>query len=1249
METNPSEHIGPAQLAKLLEESRRRAEPALDAADVHPHLAACPACREQFEDLALLDRQLDRQKGMRPAKSAPRQGDCPDPVVWREIAGGLTPPGETLIYLEHASRCDHCGPSLREAVAEVADLNGEITEADRALIAILDSARAEWQRKLAQQIAETQHTARDRESAPWWKRWLAVPRLAVPRLAVPRLAMAGASLLAIVAVGSWIVVHRINNYNAARNQPAAADQLLARAYTEKRTLELRIAGADYAPLRVSRGPAASFTSRPEPLLKAEALIASQLESHPSDPSWLQAKAQADVLEGKYDAAVEALRRALELEPHSPALLTDLATAYFQRAQQEDRKDDLGAAYEYLSQALRFHPDDPVALFNRAIVAEHQFLYHQALDDWDRYLQVDPRSDWTGEAREAADRLRTKLKDHDASQAAPLLTPALIATSIAASTDAASGNDPNLRSTVDARIEEYLSSAVRSWLPQAYAEKGAADPAAQQALFFLADLTSQQHNDRWLADLLRGSSARNFPQAAAALARAVNATDAGEYDVSRQQAKLAEKFFSSSGNTAGVLRAQFEQTYAAQMTRRSEACRRQATTVLRKSEKYSYFWLQIQLGLEESICSGLMDDLGTQEKMAQRAMDRAQKNGYGGLYLRSLYFAADEKIVVGDSSRTWRISLVGLQRYWSGQYPSMQGLNLYGGLAYDAESHGRFNLQVALWREAIAVLGSDRNLLWRATTHESLAQAAKAAHQPRLAEQQYAEAARLYALAPQTEASRSNAIENQIRSAQLESRQGQLDNALGRLISVQDQIRSLSNNYLVQMFYSVLGELQLHRHREAEAEQALQPALTIAEQSLASLRSEAERIAWKSEAAPVYRALTEARLLQGNPQESLDVYESYLGASQGASPARPSVPHPSRLALRLPLLSQETVLVYAALPDGVAIWVCGDRGVHAEWIAKPADELQELAARFYDLASDPKSDLNALRRDGRSLYTALILPIEQRLAPGRTLVIEADGWLARVPFEALVDAQNHYLIDRWPVVHSLGQDFEARLRNDNDNDNNGNGNNDAGPISARMPLLVVASAASSQQQGLPPLTGVAEEADAVASGFHSPRVLKGSEATLRAVKEDLPSAAVFHFAGHSLFTPDRSGLLLEDANSDAGRRTETPSLLDAAAVRKLNVGNMELAFLSACNTESGAGSSGGFNSITEALLRAGVPHVVASRWEVMETRAFIDAFYRSALSGQHVSEAIRGASRNMLADPRTAHPYYWSAFAAYGRP
>ncbi|MGD0414323.1 MAG: CHAT domain-containing protein [Terriglobales bacterium] len=1232
MEESPNGHIGNDELAKLLEESRCGEGSVLDAADLHPHFAVCSTCRERFEGLALLDRQL---KSMRPAESAPRQGDCPDREVWREIAGGLTPPGQTLAYIEHASRCDYCGPQLHGAVTELIDLNGEITEAERKQIATLRSANLEWQQELAQRITGAPHSEPDGESTPWWKRWLAVPRVA----------MAAASLLAVVGVGSWAIVQWVTVH---RNQPAAAERLLARAYTEKRTLELRIAGADYAPLRVSRGPAASFTSRPAALLKAEALIASQLESHPSDPSWLQAQAQADVLEGKYDAAVEALRRALELDPGSPALLTDLATAYFQRAQQEDRKDDFGAAYEYLSRALKVHPDDPVALFNRAIVAEQEFLYQQALDDWEHYLRVDAGSQWAEEAHNRANAVREKLKEHG-SKVTPLLSPTQMGAMASAS----------LSSEVDQRIEEYLHEAVRSWLPQAFpAARADADSSALQALFFLAELTRQQHGDRWLADLLRGSSAPHFPQAATALARAVQANDAAEYGVSREQAELAERLFRASGNKAGMLRAQFEQTFAAQMAKRSEACRQQATTALTESETYSYPWLQIQLGLEKGVCSFLMGDIGADEKATGGAMDLARTSGYEALYLRAVVFAAEDKVATGDQPSASAIANMGLERYWSGQFPGRRGHSLYTGLADAAEAAGRPNLQVAIWREAVALIDPDENLLLRAMAHNAMADAATAARLPQIAEQQYAEAGRLFAAAPRTEASRNDALENGIRSAQLEAHQGQFDDAIARLTGIQEQVRPLSNNYLVQMFYSTLGELQLGRHREAEAEQALRPALALAEQSLSTLRSEAERTRWSKDAAPAYLALIEAEMEQGRSQDALETYEWYLGAPQrvaGDSYAyrtsypterrtayrtayrtmpNPPMPDLSRLASRLPLMAKETVIAYAVLPDGLAIWVYDDRGTNARWIPKLTEDLQELAERFHDLSSDPKSELSALRRDARSLYGALIAPVEQQLVPGRTLVIEADGWLARVPFEALLDANDHYLVERASVVHSLGQDSQARLRSDTG-------------ISADLPALVVGSTASSAADGLIPLPDVAEEADAVASDFRSARVLKGGEATLSALRSELPGAAVFHFAGHALATPEGTGLVLEGRNGQAN----TLRLLDAAAVRQLRLQSLQLAVLSACSTASGSGGSGGFDSVTDALLRAGVPHVVASRWAVdsAETRGFVEDFYHNALAGQTVSDATRLTSRKMLANPRTSHPYYWSAFAAYGRP
>jgi CHAT domain-containing protein/cytochrome c-type biogenesis protein CcmH/NrfG len=1206
LDENLQGHLGTAELARLLEQSRFREDLATPTADLDPHLAVCMSCREQLQELVLFDRKL--KSANRPVAPAP-QPDCPVPATWREVAGGLTPPLQTLGYIEHASRCNSCGPLLRQAIVDLNGLSQGLSEAEKKYIATLESSNLEWRQRLACQITGTLPS--DRKSTMGW-RWLGAPRLAI----------AGVSLLGIIIAASWVLVRR--------NQPPNAERLLARAYTETRTLELRMAGANYAPLRISRGPQASFASRSPALLKAEALIATQLQSHPSDPAWLQAKAQADLLEGKYDAAVEALRRALELEPHSPSVLTDLATAYFQRAQQEDKKDDFGAAYELLSQALRLRPDDPVALFNRAIVAEHQFLYQQALDDWDHYLRVDPASRWEEEARNHANSVREIIKQHG-SKATPLLSPAAV---IVAS--AGTGGE------IDERVEEYLHEAVVSWLPQAFPEAHAmANSDAPKALFFLAELSQQGHGDRWLTDLLRESSAPHFPQAVTALARAVKANDAGEYDVSRQQSDLAEKLFRASGNTAGALRAQFEHTFADQIDRRSEECRRKATSALTEAENYSYPWLQIQLGLEKSVCSFLMGDIGAGEKANTRSELLTQQSGYGGLYLRAVLFAAEDRLATGDQAGGGTTISTGLERYWKGKFPDLRGYNLYTGLADIAEAAVRPNFELAIWREAVALIDPDEDLLLRAMAHNWMANAAMAAHLPEVAEQQYAQAARLFAAAPRTEANRNNGLQAEIRTAQLEAQQGRSDDAIARLTGIQDEVRPLSNNYLIQMFYSTLGELQLGRHREVEAEQALRPALALAEQNLQSLAS-TERTSWSKDASPAYLALVEAQLVQGRSQDALETYEWYLGAPQRVSGdarhhqvfTNPQMPIPSGLASRLPILTKETVLAYAILPDGLAVWAYDDRGINTRWIPKSTDGLHELAERFRDLSSDPSSELSALRRDARSLYGSLITPVEQHLAPERTLVIEADGWMARIPFEALLDSNGHYLIERASMVHSLGQDSEARLRSD------------AG-ISPDMPAFVLGSTASSAADGLIPLPDVAEEADTVARSFHSPRVFKGGEATLDAVRRELPEASVFHFAGHSLAAPQGTGLLLESGD----RKTNTRRLMDANVVRQLRLQNLQLAVLSACGTASGGTGSNGFDSVTDALLRAGAPHVVASRWAVdsAETRGFVEDFYRNALSGHTVSEAIRLTSRNMLANPRTSHPYYWSAFAAYGRP
>jgi CHAT domain-containing protein len=1230
---DPHRHLDASALSKLLDETRLRGNPSPDSSEAHAHFSTCAACREQFEDLELLDRQL---KGVRPVDSVVRQSDCPDPGGWRGIVGEMTAPEDALFWVEHASRCDYCGPLLRAAVAEFAALHGELTDEERRHIATLDSASEVWQRQLAQRIAGTAAKTRTTKSgsARKWYTWMSVQRLAVIG--------ACCFVLSVVGMTAWTALHR--------NQAATADKLLARAYTDKRNIELRIAGADYAPVRVSLGPAASFTSRPATLLKAEALIASQLELHPSDPAWLQAKAQADILEGKYDAAVETLRRARTLDPNSPSLLIDLATSYFQRAQQEARTEDFNFSYEYLSEALKLNPNDRVALFNRAIVAEHQFFHEQAIEDWEHYLRVDPGSQWAEEARARVNRVKEKLKEHR-SQAAPLLNPGQMAALM---------TDPRLRSDVDVRIDEYLHEAVRSWLSQAFPEatgsqvKNPGDPVATQALFFLAELTSREHNDRWLTDLLQGSSqgsSAQFVKAANALAHAVRSNDSGEYDVSFKQAELAEQLFRFSGNVAGALRAEFEELFAAQFLRRGELCRRRSLAAENESKQYAYPWVQAQLGLENSVCSDIMGDLGAAELAARRAQDRAQESGYGSLYLRALGFVAEINFETGNRPVGLKLVSTGLDRYWSAQFPVMRGYNLYTFAAEDAENTGLPYLQLANWREAAAMSDRDESTLLRAEAHSLLAKAAVAAREPELAERQYLEASRLYSATPQSGATRADRIEMEIRNAQLEAHQGALDVALESLGRVRSEVEQGSNNYLAQIFYSSLGDAQLRAHHESEAEQSLRAAVGFAEKELASLSNEAARTRWTSDAAPLYLGLVEAELIQERQQESLDMFEWYLGAPQRAriradaqkslptnvSALRPSLPDPTGLPSRLALLSRQTVLAYAVLPDGLAIWIYDNRGLNTKWIPESPRQLEELSANFYALCSEPSSDPNRLRDDSRMLYELLIAPVAEHLDPTRTLAIEAEGYLARLPFEALLDESGHYLIERTPVAHWPGPYAESQMHPE-------------AAISADSPALVVGSAAAVPDEGLFAIPDVSTATETVARAFHSSRVIEGQEATLSAVSKALPSAVVFHFAGHALGNfhyGNDAGLMLVGRDARSGG----PVLLDANVIHTLKLPSLELAVLAACNTDSGEAGSRGFDSVAEALQSSGVPHVVASRWTVdlVQTNGFMESFYSSLVSGQSVSSALWNTSKKILQNPTTAHPYYWAAFASYGRP
>lgn len=110
-------------------------------------------------------------------------------------------------------------------------------------------------------------------------------------------------------------------------------------------------------------------------------------------------------------------------------------------------------------------------------------------------------------------------------------------------------------------------------------------------------------------------------------------------------------------------------------------------------------------------------------------------------------------------------------------------------------------------------------------------------------------------------------------------------------------------------------------------------------------------------------------------------------------------------------------------------------------------------------------------------------------------------------------------------------------------------------------------------------------------------------------------------------------------------------LTAPEAASLDLRGVEWVVLSACDTGTGEIADGeGVLGLRRAFEVAGAGALITSLWPVADDatgiwmREFYSAHLRDELS---LAESVRFASQQLLADPRTAHPYYWGAFVASG--
>jgi CHAT domain-containing protein len=305
-----------------------------------------------------------------------------------------------------------------------------------------------------------------------------------------------------------------------------------------------------------------------------------------------------------------------------------------------------------------------------------------------------------------------------------------------------------------------------------------------------------------------------------------------------------------------------------------------------------------------------------------------------------------------------------------------------------------------------------------------------------------------------------------------------------------------------------------------------------------------------------------------------------------------------------------------------------------------------------------------------------------------ILISPDGQLTLIPFEALRDEQDKFLIQRYAFSYlTSGRD----LLRFTSNNNNASAPVVLADVDYNNQTQTVASAKTSGLRGsqnrrsgdlanliFDPLAATKDEAVAIKKVLPNAKILLGKDATETAIKQ-LQSPNILHLATHGFFIADieqninasldleltprpkniiqvenpllRSGLALAGFNQrKQATNNNDDGVLTALEVAGLDLRSNQLVVLSACDTGKGDVNVGdGVYGLRRALVIAGSQSQVLSLWQVDDaaTKELMVKYYNNLKAGKGRHEALRSAQLDMLNSQEYQLPQYWAAFVPSG--
>jgi CHAT domain-containing protein/uncharacterized protein HemY len=307
------------------------------------------------------------------------------------------------------------------------------------------------------------------------------------------------------------------------------------------------------------------------------------------------------------------------------------------------------------------------------------------------------------------------------------------------------------------------------------------------------------------------------------------------------------------------------------------------------------------------------------------------------------------------------------------------------------------------------------------------------------------------------------------------------------------------------------------------------------------------------------------------------------------------------------------------------------------LAGLVDEAQKsIKSQLFNSANDPSPQLKQLHQ----LLIERIAGLLPKDINSRVIFIPQRE-LFLVPFSALLDANNKYLIEKHtisiaPSIQILDSTNQLRRKN-------------TGTI---KDIVVVGNPTIAQEidkgYGLKSEPVFEQEANEVANLLNVKPII-GKQATKDTILRLIPKARIIHLSTHGKFDEAQglgSFIVLAPSGNNNGVLT-AGEILDKYRLPKGTSLRAELVVLSACQTGQGKKTGDGIIGLSRSLIASGVSSVVVSLWTVdgFSSSDLMKAFYENIRQKPSKAQAMTEAMRTTM--KKYPQPGHWAAFTLVG--